>query len=161
MSSHHGYNTIKKRNKYECIAIPNSCPSEYTLDKFEGPNCLRLKKSKGLAPWTCVTQCYPYFGLKQKKLLLIVQENVVIDEDVTIKTWWLIWRSATVLPIPTKVKGKLYRIVIRLIMLQRMWAVKVQYIHKMSVVLRWMCSHTRLDKIRNNHIRQTVQTVHI
>jgi hypothetical protein len=37
------------------------------------------------------------------------------------------------------------------------WAIKGQYIQKMSVVemwmLRWICGHTRKDRIRNDDIR--------
>ncbi|KAJ0975401.1 hypothetical protein J5N97_017366 [Dioscorea zingiberensis] len=45
------------------------------------------------------------------------------------------------------------------------WATKVQHMHKMNVaemrMLRWMSGHTRLDKIRNEHIRQKVHVAPI
>lgn len=63
--------------------------------------------------------------------------------------------------IPTKGKGKFYKTNIRSAMLvygTEFWDAKVHRIHKMSVagiwMLRWMCSHTRLDRIRNDHIHQ-------
>ena len=69
--------------------------------------------------------------------------------------------------IPLKLKGKFYRTVIRPILLygSECWTVKYQYEQKMSVVemrmLRWMCGHTRKDKIRNEVIRNKVGVVPI
>lgn len=63
----------------------------------------------------------------------------------------------------TKIKGKFYKIVIRLTILysSEYWSAKVQCIHKMRIleirILRLMCRHKRLDKIKNDHIRQKVQ----
>lgn len=97
----------------------------------------------------------------------------MIDEDVThrIKTRRLKWRSVNGVlgdrRIPTKVKGMYYRITIRSAMLygSEYWLVKVQHIHNISVaemwMLRWMCGHTKLDKIKNDYIRQKVQVARI
>ncbi|CAN6543029.1 unnamed protein product [Malus baccata var. baccata] len=45
------------------------------------------------------------------------------------------------------------------------WAVKHQHVHKMGVaemrMLRWMCGHTRKDKIRNEDIRGKVGVAEI
>ena len=45
------------------------------------------------------------------------------------------------------------------------WAVKYQHVHKMSVakmrMLRWMCGHTRRDRIRNEEIRGKVGVAEI
>ncbi|RXH90648.1 hypothetical protein DVH24_035412 [Malus domestica] len=45
------------------------------------------------------------------------------------------------------------------------WAMKYQHVHKMVVaemrMLRWMCGHTRKDKIRNKDIRGKVEVVEI
>ncbi|KAM0966625.1 hypothetical protein EV2_022996 [Malus domestica] len=63
---------------------------------------------------------------------------------------------------PLKLKGKFYRTAIRPAMLYgtECWAVKHQHVHKMGVaemrMLRWMCGHTRKDKIRNEDIRGKV-----
>ncbi|CAN6714712.1 unnamed protein product [Malus baccata var. baccata] len=60
---------------------------------------------------------------------------------------------------PLKLKGKFYRTAIRPAMLYdtECWAVKYQHVHKMGVaemrMLRWICGHTRKDKIRNEDIR--------
>ncbi|CAN6677616.1 unnamed protein product [Malus baccata var. baccata] len=60
---------------------------------------------------------------------------------------------------PLKLKGKFYRTTIRPTMLYgtKCWAVKHQHVYKMGVaemrMLRWMCGHTRKDKIRNEDIR--------
>ncbi|KAG5608845.1 hypothetical protein H5410_020126 [Solanum commersonii] len=44
------------------------------------------------------------------------------------------------------------------------WTAKVQHIHKRSVaemwMLRWMCSHTKLDKTKTFHMCQKVQVTH-
>ncbi|PWG75187.1 hypothetical protein DF186_13920, partial [Enterococcus hirae] len=66
-----------------------------------------------------------------------------------------------------KFKGKFYRIVIRPVMLYgtECWAVKGEYEYKLSVaemkMLRWMSGYTRLDKIRNEDIRERVGVVFI
>ncbi|XP_070008390.1 uncharacterized protein [Nicotiana sylvestris] len=64
--------------------------------------------------------------------------------------------------VPPKLKGMFYRAVIRPAMLYgaECWPVKNSHIQKMKVaemrMLRWMCGHTRLDKIRNEDIRKRV-----
>ena len=56
---------------------------------------------------------------------------------------------------PSTLKGKFYRVAIRPTMLYgtKCWAVKKIFEHKMKVteirMLKWMCSHTMMDKIRN------------
>ncbi|KAM1159490.1 hypothetical protein ACFX19_033225 [Malus domestica] len=68
---------------------------------------------------------------------------------------------------PLKLKEKFYRTTIRLAMLYgtECWAVKHQHVHKMGVakirMLRWMCGHTRKDKIRNEDIRGKVRVAEI
>ena len=46
-----------------------------------------------------------------------------------------------------------------------MWVAKRQHVQKMSVaemrMLRWICGHTRSDRIRNNDIRERVEVVPI
>ncbi|KAM2694147.1 hypothetical protein EV2_008244 [Malus domestica] len=60
-----------------------------------------------------------------------------------------------------------YRTTIRPAMLYgtECWAVKHQHVHKMGVaemrMLRWMCGHTRKDKIRNEDIRGKVGVAEI
>ncbi|KAM2104272.1 hypothetical protein ACFX1T_002291 [Malus domestica] len=63
---------------------------------------------------------------------------------------------------PLKLKGKFYRTTIKPAMLYdtECWAVKHQHVHQMGVaemrMLRWICGHTRNDKIRNEDIRGKV-----
>ncbi|XP_070008003.1 uncharacterized protein [Nicotiana sylvestris] len=91
-----------------------------------------------------------------------------IDGDVThrIGVGWMKWRLASGVlcdkNVPPKFKGKFYRVVVRPAMLYgaECWPVKNSHIQKIKVaemrMLRWMCGHTRLDKIRNEDIRERV-----
>ncbi|KAG5619924.1 hypothetical protein H5410_005142 [Solanum commersonii] len=64
--------------------------------------------------------------------------------------------------IPPKLKGKFYGVVVRPALLYgaECWPVKNSHVQKMHVMemrmLRWMCGHTRSDKIRNEfgHVRR-------
>jgi len=51
--------------------------------------------------------------------------------------------------IPLKLKGRVYRTVVRPTLLQRMKVVEMR-------MLCWICDHTRLDKIRNEVIRDKI-----
>ncbi|KAL6529640.1 hypothetical protein OROGR_015263 [Orobanche gracilis] len=74
-----------------------------------------------------------------------------------IKSGWLKWKNATGFlcdpDIPNRLKGKFYRTAIRPTLLYgtECWAVKQCHVHKMSVaemrMLRWMCGHTRKDRV--------------
>ena len=95
----------------------------------------------------------------------MLQSNGDIDEDVChrIKAGWMKWRQASGIlcdkKVPQKLKGKFYRTAIRPAMLYgaECWPTKRQHIQQMSVaemrMLRWMCGHTRKDRIRNEVIR--------
>ncbi|KAG5604403.1 hypothetical protein H5410_025895 [Solanum commersonii] len=64
--------------------------------------------------------------------------------------------------IPSRFKGKFYRVVIRqsLVVWSGVLAIKNAHVQKMHVakmrMLIWMCGHTRSDKIRNEVIREKV-----
>ncbi|XP_070032752.1 uncharacterized protein [Nicotiana tomentosiformis] len=91
-----------------------------------------------------------------------------IDKDVThrIGAGWMEWRLASGIlcdkKVPSKFKDKFYRVVVRPTMLYgaECWPVKIAHIQKMKVaekrMLIWMCKHTRLDRIRNEVIRDKV-----
>ena len=95
----------------------------------------------------------------------VVQRDGDIDEDVThrIQARWQKWRDATGVlcdrKFPTRLKGKFYRVAIRPTMLygSECWAVKKAQVRKIEVaemrMLRWMCGHMRLDRIRNEVFR--------
>ncbi|XP_075080593.1 uncharacterized protein LOC142166076 [Nicotiana tabacum] len=101
-----------------------------------------------------------------KHLGSVIQGDGEIDEDVThrIGAGWMKWRLASGVLCDKKVspilKGKFYRVVVRPAMLYgaECWPVKNSHIQRLKVavmrMLRWMCGHTRLDKIRNEDIRR-------
>lgn len=97
------------------------------------------------------------------------QENRVTDEDVThqIIIRWLKWRSAIEVlcdrSTPTQMNGKLYRTVMRpeIPHGSEDWVVKVLNIPRMSFIEMRIYNHTRLDKIKVDHIHQKVQVADI
>jgi hypothetical protein len=62
--------------------------------------------------------------------------------------------------VPLKLKCKFYRITIRPVMLYgaECWPTKRRHVQQLSVaemrMLRWICGHTRIDRVRNNDIRE-------
>jgi hypothetical protein len=84
-----------------------------------------------------------------------------------IKAGWLKWRQATdVLCDPRvslKLKGKFYRTAILPVMLYRAecWPIKRRHVQQLSVaemrMLRWICGHTRRDRVRNDDIRERLE----
>ena len=94
----------------------------------------------------------------------LVQRDGDIDEDVShrIKAGWMKWRQASEIlcdkRVPHKLKDKFYRTAIRPAMLYgaECWQTKRRHIQQLSVanmhMLRWICGHTRLDRVRNNDI---------
>ncbi|KAL6508131.1 hypothetical protein OROHE_021673 [Orobanche hederae] len=103
----------------------------------------------------------------------IIQKDGELDGDVAhgIKAGWLKWKSATgVLCDPgmsNRLKGKFYRTTIRPALLYgtECWAVKQCHVQKMNVaemrMLRWMCGHTKNDRLRNEVIREKVRVASI
>ncbi|KAL6522376.1 hypothetical protein OROMI_031648 [Orobanche minor] len=103
----------------------------------------------------------------------IIQKDGEIDGDVAhrIKAGWLKWKSATGVlcdpDMPHRLKGKFYRTAIRPTLLYgtECWAVKQCHIQKMNVaemrMLRWMCGHTKKDRLRNEVIREKVRVASI
>ena len=95
----------------------------------------------------------------------MLQKDGDIDEDVShrIKTGWMKWRQASGVlcdkRVPQKLKGKFYRTAIRPAMLYgaECWPTKRRHIQQLSVaemrMLRWICGHTRKDRVRNDDIR--------
>jgi hypothetical protein len=96
----------------------------------------------------------------------MLHKNGDIDEDVShrIKTGWLKWCQASGVlcnrRVSLKLKGKYYRTVIRSAMLYgaECWHTKRRHVQQLSVaemhMLRWICGHTRRDRIQNVDIRE-------
>ena len=103
----------------------------------------------------------------------IIQKDGELDSDVAhrIKAGWVKWKNATGFlcdrGMPHKLKGKFYRTAIRPALLYgtECWAVKQCHVQKMNVaemrMLRWMCGHTRKDRLRNEVIREKVRVAPI
>ena len=104
---------------------------------------------------------FPYLGS-------MLQKDGDIDEDVNhrIKTGWMMWRQAFDILcdkiVRQKLKGKFYRTEIRPAMLYgaECWPTKRRHVQQLGVaemrMLRWMCGHTRKDRVRNDDIRDRV-----
>ena len=98
----------------------------------------------------------------------MLQEDGGIDEDVNhrIKAGWMKWRQASGIlcdkRVPQKLKGKFYRTAVRPAMLYgaECWPTKRRHVQRLGVaemrMLRWMCGHTRKDRVRNDDIRDRV-----
>ncbi|XP_070031589.1 uncharacterized protein [Nicotiana tomentosiformis] len=98
----------------------------------------------------------------------LVQGDGEINEDVThhIGAGWMKWRLASGIlcdkKMTPKLKGKFYRVVVKPAILYgtECWPVKFAHVQKMKVaemrMLRLMCEHTRIDRIRNEVIRDKV-----
>jgi hypothetical protein len=96
----------------------------------------------------------------------MLQKNGDINEDVShrIKDGWLKWHQASGVlcdpRVPLKLKGKFYRTVIRPAMLYEAecWPTKRRHVQQLSVaemrMLRWICSHTRRDRVQKDDIRE-------
>ncbi|KAL4304934.1 hypothetical protein AHAS_Ahas16G0027900 [Arachis hypogaea] len=138
------------RNKTEYMECKFSLKRENpNIEVKIGENILRKVKS------------FKYLGC-------IIQDNGEIEHDVNhrIQAGWSKWRSVSGFicdkKVPLKLKGKFYRTAIRPAMLYgtECWAAKGEHEHKLSVaemkMWRWMSGHTRLDKIRNEDIRERV-----
>ncbi|KAL6560073.1 hypothetical protein OROHE_006311 [Orobanche hederae] len=121
-----------------------------------------------------------FLGTKAKRLLERAVWNDTsffadgeLDGDVAhrIKAGWLKWKSATRVlcdpGMPHRLKGKFYRMAIRPALLYgtECWAVKQCHVQKMNVaemrMLRWMCGHTKKDRLRNEVIRKKVRVASI
>jgi hypothetical protein len=96
----------------------------------------------------------------------MLQKDGDIDEDVShrIKAGWLNLRQASGIlcdpRVPLKLKDKFYKTAIQLTMLYgaEYWPTKRRYVQQLSVaemrMLRWICGHTRRDRVRKDDIRE-------
>jgi len=110
---------------------------------------------------------------KFKYLGSIIQQNGDIDEDISqqIRVGWQKWKSASGVlcdkRVPIVLKGKVYRMVVRLAVFygSECWPLKKTHAQRLMVaqmrMIRWMCGFTRLDRIRNGVIRSLVEVAPI
>ena len=103
----------------------------------------------------------------------IIQENGEIDEDIDhrIKVGWQKWKEAFGIlcdrRIPLTLKGRVYCMVVRPTLLYGVecWPIKKSHVQKMRAaemrMIRWICGQTRLDKIRNEVIRDKIEVASI
>jgi hypothetical protein len=103
----------------------------------------------------------------------MLQKNSDIDEDVShrIKVSWLKWRQASGVlcdpRVPLNLRGKFYRTVIRPAMLYgaKCWPTKRRHVQQLSVaemcMLRWICGHTRRDRVRNDDICERLEVASV
>ncbi|KAG2549259.1 hypothetical protein PVAP13_9KG163539 [Panicum virgatum] len=99
----------------------------------------------------------------------MLQRDGDIDEDVShrIKAGCMKWRQAYGVlcdkKVPQKLKGKFYRTAIRPAMLYgaECWPTKRWHVQQLSVaemrMLRWICGYTRMDRVRNDDIRDRLE----
>ncbi|CAG9123917.1 unnamed protein product [Plutella xylostella] len=118
------------------------------------------------APFLTVGEDFRYLGS-------LLQSDGSIDRDVTrrMNAGWMKWKQLTGTTcdrkMPIKIKGKIYKSVIRPVMLYgaECWATKVCDEKRMHVtemrMLRWMCGVTRKDRIRNEYIRGSMKVAPI
>jgi len=105
---------------------------------------------------------------KFKYLGSIIEQDGEITKDINhrIRVGWQKWRSAFGVlcdkQMPVKLKGKIYRMVIRPALTYGVecWPIKKAQVQRMMVtetrMIHWMCGNTRMDKIRNEVIRGKV-----
>ena len=74
-----------------------------------------------------------------------------------IKARWVRWHCVIIIYYPSWRKNSTGR---QWDIQNECWTTKKQHVHKMGVaemrMLRWMCDHTKLDKIRNEDIRKKI-----
>ena len=139
-----------------CLSISKTEYMECNFSKRRSRSTLEVKVGDHTIPQ--VTR-FKYLGS-------ILQNDGEVEIDVThrIQAGWLKWRKASGVlcdeKVPLKLKGKFYRTTARPTMLYgtECWAVKSQQENQVSVaemgMLRWMSGKTRLDRIRNDTIRE-------
>ncbi|KAL6524293.1 hypothetical protein OROGR_016727 [Orobanche gracilis] len=141
----------------------SACGAEL-LDRF-CPDC----GFESLQVENAVNESDKYFGGYQSTEMQLGSDFGLWD--CGIKAGWLKWKSATGVlcdpDMPHRLKGKFYRTAIRPTLLYgtECWAVKQCHVQKMNVaemrMLRWMCGHTKKDRLRNEVIREKVRVASI
>ncbi|KAL0809484.1 hypothetical protein ABMA28_011031 [Loxostege sticticalis] len=103
-------------------------------------------------------QTFKYLGS-----VIASDANVEKDIDHRVNTAWMKWRSLSGVlcdpKMPIKIKGKIYKTVVRPAMMygSECWTIKKAHEQKLHTtemkMLRWAGGVTRLDKVRNEYVR--------
>jgi len=104
---------------------------------------------------------------KFKSLGSIIDKRGDIGDDINhrMRVEWQKWRNASGVlcdgKVPVSLKGRVYRMVVRwaLIYGAECWPVKKTQVQRLMVemrMIRWMCGFTRLDRTKNEVIREKV-----
>ncbi|KAG5606591.1 hypothetical protein H5410_028083 [Solanum commersonii] len=139
-------------------------------DEWRWSTMVPLYKNKG-----DIQNCNNYRGIKLLSHTMKIWERVVEMREVATSammshTAWgcldemeeCLTESQCDKKIPPRLKGKFYRVVVRppCCMRSECWPPRTHMFEKMQChemrMLRWMCGHTRRDKIRNEVIREKV-----
>ena len=125
--------------------------TEYMMCGFSTTRCEEVSLDGQVVPQK---DTFRYLGS-------MLQKDGGIDADVNhhIKTGWMKWLQASSIlsnkRVPQKLKGKFYRTAVRPAMLYgaECWPTKRRHVQQLGVremrMLRWMCGHTRKDRVRN------------
>ena len=112
------------------------------------------------------SRCFKYLGTH-------VDESGGVEREINsrVQAGWKNWRDLSGVlcdrKVPVKVKGKLYKSVVRPALMYGMETLPMKKLNerKMEVtemkMLRWMCGVTRNDRIRNEYIRGTTKVTEI
>ncbi|KAD2392888.1 hypothetical protein E3N88_39865 [Mikania micrantha] len=139
--------------------------------KRRGPKCEARGVAIGLREQRLAHQQEVPKTTKFKYLGSFVQSDEDIDSDVAhrVQAGWNKWRAATTILCDKrfleKLKGKFYRVAVRPAMMygSDCRPIKKTQARKLESaemrMLRWMCGHIRLDRIRNKLIRERLEVV--